>query len=88
MIKEFKNSVSKASAQNFYGWVIKQTTEKKRGPIMATSQNIGAASGAPAAPLPTPMITGIDQSTSTFFRDSINRKIIRLNPTSSLTKES
>jgi len=39
MIKEFKNSVSKASAQNFYGWVIKQTTEKKRGPTTDAYDN-------------------------------------------------
>jgi len=52
MIKELKTSASEASAQNFYVWVIKQTTgvsEKNRGPKAATRQNIGAASAAPAA---------------------------------------
>jgi len=59
MIKELKTSASEASAQIFYVWVIKQTTgvsEKNRGPKTATRQNIGAASAAPAAPLPTPML--------------------------------
>ena len=60
MIKEFKK---KASAQNFYVWVIKQTTgvsRKNRGPKTATRQNIGAASPAPAAPLPTPLKLYLD----------------------------
>ena len=58
MIKEIKNIREQASAQNFYVWVIKKKNwriQKNRGPKTATRQNIGAASAAPAAPLPTPM---------------------------------
>jgi len=55
MIKEFKNISERAK----FLWLGYKTNnwriEKNRGPKTATRHNIGAASAAPAAPLPTPM---------------------------------
>ena len=71
-----KISASEASAQNFYVWVIKQTTgvsKKNRGPKTATRQNIRAASAAPAAPLPTPMIRRTTLCTYTLYVNAPER---------------
>jgi len=58
MVKEFKNIRERSELAKFLCLGYKTNNlriGKKRGPKTATRQNIGAASAAPAAPLPTPM---------------------------------
>jgi len=58
MIKEFKNIRERGERAKFLCLGYKTNNwriGKNRGPKTATRQNIGAASAAPAAPLPTPM---------------------------------
>jgi len=72
MIKEFKNLRERSERAKFLclgyktnNWRIK----KKRGPKTATRQNIGAASAAPAAPLPTPMMNNyLKKNVCTMYR--------------------
>jgi len=59
MIIEFKNIRERSERAQFLCLGYKTNNwriEKKGGPKTATRQNIGAASSAPAAPLPTPIL--------------------------------
>ena len=57
MINVFKNIRERSDRAKFLclGYKTNNWRKKKRGPKTATTQNIGAASAAPAAPLPTSM---------------------------------
>ena len=65
MIKGFKNIRERSERAKFlclgYETINWRIEKKNRGPKTANRQNIGAASAAPAAPLPTPMITDLSE---------------------------